>query len=642
MRREGKKAGSFSLRLCKSPPKTPAEVKSVQVPAILVSRQSGGIGDLIMLTPTIRQIKQENPNIPLIVCTTSHYGVRGVLFDILKHNPYIDEVVRVEDLSRFRFQKIYDFNTGQEVKMETDASHPTGNRIDIFSEIAGIALTDKQTVYVVTPAEREWARNWIQKNVSLNKRRLIGIQVGTTTVRRDWPKDKQWLLAFRFLNSYPDCSVLFFHEGVAPEMDVYPNIYQIEGMLIRQVAALMNECELVVVPDSGLLHIAGALGKKMVALFGSNPPESRLLYYKNAIGIWLEYPCSVQNCWYDRCFHSFKCMSEITVEQVLEKVKDLLDGTVIVTGRERKKETLFLRMGGAGDLIMLSSSLQEYKTQHPEEKLVLATKPSNLDILKGAPFLERVIPIPESYRNFYSKVIDLRYKVESPEVGGTLDTEIYKKVNRMDVFDKLLGVKAQVKTPYVYVDQKSVEKLCKQIKHSTKYRWLGLHVSCTSNTRTIPPEYVPEIVKKFKEIKNLKIVLFGNKEFWGGRVPKVDFLTIRGRNVNVINLVGKTTFPEVIAICSLMDFIVGPDSVAIHIAGALKKKCLGLFGNIDPYTRIFYYPTVKAVFPLNELPCIPCWDFTNPCTVTNEIGSGCLRLLNSERVFKEAKEWFEL
>jgi len=639
MRRQGKKTGSFASRL---KPTNTTQLKKTEekISAILVSRQSGGIGDLLMITPTIRAIKEANPKSPLIVSVTDHYGVKGVLFDILKHNPYIDKVVGTADLLTYSFNKIYNFNTGKEIPMEMDRSHPTGNRIDIFAELAEVYLKDKKPIYVVTSAEKEWAKNWIQKNISKNKRRLIGIQVSTSTIRRNWPMEKQWLLAFKLINKYPEASILFFHEGAAPETEVYPNIFQIEGMPLRWVAALINECELMIVPDSGLLHIAGALGRKIVGIFGPNAPDTRLLYYENSVGVWLSYPCSVQYCWYERCHYGFKCIKEIPVEMVIGKAVDLLEGNIKPLVRREKGGTLILRMGGVGDLIALSSSIRKYKERHPEEEITLATKPENIDVLKGAPFLKEIIPIPKSYRYFYNKIIDLRFKVESPEVGGTLDTDIYKTKNRMDIFDSLLGVIAGEKKPYVWVDPSTVEKLKKRIKYSNKYKYLGIHSTCTSNTRTVPPEYLPKLAKLFNNVKGLRIVLFGNLEFWGGRAPKIELLKIKGKFLT--NLINKTTLPELTALCSLMDFIIGPDSSVIHIAGALEKKCVALYGNIDPYTRIFYYPTVKALYPKNELSCIPCWDFQNPCSITDELGGACIRLLTPERIFEESKEWFQL
>lgn len=639
MRRQLEKRGKFASRLKPHQIKSTTETPVEKVPVILVSRQTGGIGDVLMITPTIRAIKEENPDTPLVVCLTKHYGVKGILFDVLKHNPYIDKLISVEDLINYSIKRIYNFNTGKEVSMEIDLDHPTGNRIDIFAEIVGVELKDKSLVYVVTQSEKEWAKDWIQKNIPANKRRLVGIQVGSTAMRRSWPSEKQWLLAFKLIGKYPDLSVLFFSEGPMQEMDVYQNLYQINNFPIRWVAALINECEVMVCPDSGLLHIAGALNKRIVGLFGPNPPDTRLLYYRNSVGVWMSYPCSQINCWYDRCFYNFKCMTEIPVELVMKNVVNLLEGKVERPERQKGGGTVILRMGGVGDIIALASSIQTYKDEHPDEELVFATKPQHMDVLKNAPFLKKIIPIPQTYKYFYDKVIDLRFKVESPEVGGTLDTEIYKTVNRYDVFDRQLGVVSKEKRPYVSVNPLDVEEMKSLIGYKDGVKWLGIHATCTSNTRTIPPEYIPDLVEMFSDVKKLKVVLFGNTEFWHGRKSKIDFLKIRG--TRLLNIMNKTSLSEMIALCFLLDYIIGPDSSSIHVAGALRKPCIALFGNIDPYTRVFYYPTVVPMWN-RSLPCIPCHDFLNPCPVSDEIGAPCMRLHTPILIFEKAKEVFKL
>ena len=615
-----------------------------KIPAILVSRQTGGIGDILMITPTVRAIKQANPNIPLIFCTTDMYGGgKGTLFDILKYNPYIDKVITNQELINYTFKRIYNFGTGQEIEQELSGNKK--NRIDIFADLAGIELVDKSTVYTLHGSEMEWASNWIKKNVSTDRRFLFGIQVNSTTPKRDWPEEKISLLVFTILNSWLDSSVLLFYEGLVSTSRLsYPNIYNIVGMPIRWVAALLNECQAIVVPDSGLLHIAGALRKKMVGLFGSIPPELRISHYPEATSIYQKFPCSP--CWYEKCKYDHQCMETISVEMVMDKLSEILDRKI-----ERKVEegVLVVRMGGIGDLVLLSSSLRAYKEAHPNEKLTLATKPENMGVLKGAPFLDKIISIPNSYKSSFCKIFDLRYKVESSQVGGILNTELYKTVNRSDIFDQLLGVSSEKKF-YVIVDKKVVASLKKKLHYSKRYKWLGIHATCTSNIRTFPPKTVKGLTELFSKVKKLKIVVFGHVEFWYGRNKDIEVFDLIGKGKkNVINLMGKTSLEEMSGICSFMDFIVGPDSAAIHIGGALEKKTLAVFGNMDPFLRVYYYPTVKALYPRNELPCIPCWDFNNPCVhyrgrplQDQPIGGECMRKILPERIFKEAKGWFGL
>ena len=311
--RQGKTSGQFPFRSVFSVHSKPIKEPKPRIPAILISRQCGGIGDMLMLTPTIRAIKESNPDIPLIVCTSPRYGVTGVLFDLLKNNPYVDKTISVEELIDYDFKKFYNFGTGAECGIEAETDR---NRIDIFAELGGVELKDKQTVYVVTDREKEWARKWIPHG-----KKLIGIQIHTSTAKRNWPEQKSLLLAHKVVDTWKDTAVLLFYEGlIEVKTEPYPNIYTVIGLPIRLVAALINECQVLIAPDSGLLHIAGALKVKTIGLFGSTPPMSRISCYPKA-SVIVGY-CPSGPCWYGKCGRGFECMDAITVRSVIGKMKN--------------------------------------------------------------------------------------------------------------------------------------------------------------------------------------------------------------------------------------------------------------------------------------------------------------------------------
>ena len=111
-------------------------------------------------------------------------------------------------------------------------------------------------------------------------------------------------------------------------------------------------------------------------------------------------------------------------------------------------------------------------------------------------------------------------------------------------------------------------------------------------------ESVQEFVEKVMETSDRAIVLFGTSE------EADQAADIENSSARVINLAGKTTVGEMAAVMDRCDWIVANDSGPLHVAAALGKKTVAIFGPTDPERTA---PLADCVTIVREKPdCAPC------------------------------------
>ena len=293
---------------------------------LCVQRKLGGLGDVLMTTPTVKALKIRYPDSELTYATDPLY-YQGDLIRILEGNPYIDKIIDYRTIDPNGYHLFVDV-TGVCLPYEKYGNPPI-NRIDLFAQHVGIRLEDPLPVYNTTQDEKTWAKAVINKWFGNENYTVIAIHTASVDVRRTWPIENYINLIADLNGQRNNLRFLIFDQNRKHHQWDYVNCIDCSNYAIRQTAALIDAADIFVGPDSGPLHFAGALNKDIVSIFGSTHPDARIDHYDNAIAITAKKTsCKKMHCWYSACPHNLCCMSDIKHQDVLDAILAKIDKRV--------------------------------------------------------------------------------------------------------------------------------------------------------------------------------------------------------------------------------------------------------------------------------------------------------------------------
>lgn len=179
-------------------------------------------------------------------------------------------------------------------------------------------------------AERAWAARRLELLGLSGPRFLVGMAPGASFgPAKRWLPERFAALADRLIGEL-HADVLIFGsaseqplaESVARAMKRTPLVVAGKTTL-TQFMALAAECRALVTNDSGPMHLAAALGLPVVALFGSTDERATGPHGPYARVVKRPVPCSP--CGLRECPIDFRCMRQVTVDQVSQAVAELVE-----------------------------------------------------------------------------------------------------------------------------------------------------------------------------------------------------------------------------------------------------------------------------------------------------------------------------
>jgi ADP-heptose:LPS heptosyltransferase len=303
--------------------------------------RAGGIGDLLFITTSLKQIKKKYPTAQLFLGCDSAFG------EILK-SPTCDYEVVSMPLEKSFLDK-HDYVLFFQGIIEDSKEAETVNAYDLFRKAFHLDnISDYKPNIYFSDNDMVDVNRYLKKNQPFYEKQInIAIQVLASVPKRSILPTT----LVRFINLLPPQYSIWL-TGSANQMNQinkimlaakeHSNVYNVSKYLpkLGHMAALLSKSQLAIGPDSSLLHMAGGLGIPLIGLFGAFPSQLRLSHYDNAIGIDANSSCefsrgegNLRGCFEHGsgpCLLASKrtelfspCMKLITPDHILQAMKKL-------------------------------------------------------------------------------------------------------------------------------------------------------------------------------------------------------------------------------------------------------------------------------------------------------------------------------
>jgi heptosyltransferase-2 len=354
-------------------------------PQKILIRGVNWIGDAVITIPAVRSIRRAFPDAHISLL------VKPWVSEIFRENPDIDEIILYDDsfkrytgrlkLAKKLREKAFDkaillqnafdaaliawlsgiperigykrdgrgFLLTKAVPVEKDIleQHQVYYYLNLLKS-AGIEPADAQPYLYLTDNERQSARKTLSSYFSADRGPLIGINPGATfgSAKR-WPPEQFAELIIKVINELNGRVVIF---GSPSEIEIADDIITEINRLkirmkiekigsrilvmagktnLRELAALISECDVFVTNDSGPMHMASALLVPIVAIFGSTDKTATGPFGEGHRIIAKDLPCAP--CMKRECPEGhLNCMTAVTADEVLCAVREILPVTKAV------------------------------------------------------------------------------------------------------------------------------------------------------------------------------------------------------------------------------------------------------------------------------------------------------------------------
>lgn len=288
---------------------------------------------------------------------------------------------------------------------------------------------------------------------------------------------------------------------------------------------------------------------------------------------------------------------------------------------------LVLRFSSIGDIVLTTPLLRCIKTQHPEHQVHYATKEQFRVLLKDNPYIDKLHTLQSDLNTLikelraekFDLIIDLHKNLRTRLIRTSLrvKTNVFDKLN----WEKWLVVNFKINIlPYEHIVDRYIaaaEEL--NISNDGKGLDFFIEANCTLDGIELPAHYsvyalgAQHNTKKLPLNKQIELMETVQEQviLIGGKEDEEAGKVLAEKTKNTMNLCGRLSIHQSALLMQSARKIYSHDTGMMHIAAALQKEIVSIWGNTIPdFGMSPYYGKGglgKGIqLEVKDLDCRPC------------------------------------
>lgn len=333
---------------------------------------------------------------------------------------------------------------------------------------------------------------------------------------------------------------------------------------------------------------------------------------------------------------------------------------------------LVVRYRFIGDTILTVPFLRNLRKAYPDAQIDMLAGPVSGEVLLGCPYIDNLIifdttrkhkyeNIKKQKKSFFSYIkflkknnydkayvlkrslssallvflAGIKYRIgfNTENRGFLLTKKVSYLKNRHEVecfLDVLRADNIPVNDNYLesWILQEAnvkIDELFKTLNISGAK--VLLHATSGNANKHWQPEYFAEVIKYLVNQKGIQLFYTGTSND-SQMYEKIHASINQELAVKPINLCGKLSIQESMALISRMNFVVGVDSGTLHIAASQNIPVIGIYGPMNPVKWQAWGDIHTAVY--SDISCVPC-DLRKKCPKD----SLCLKNITPEMIINK-------